>query len=61
MYDNGCKIYAVRPRQCVTFPFWESNLQNIAEWEKLKNTCPGIDTGKLHTLKEIEEYLKKEE
>lgn len=58
MYDNGCKIYDVRPCQCRTFPFWKSNLENRSEWEKLKRTCPGVDKGKLHTMKEIDENLK---
>ncbi|TVL98769.1 MAG: hypothetical protein CV087_20495 [Candidatus Brocadia sp. WS118] len=58
MYDNGCKIYNVRPCQCRTFPFWKPNLENRSEWEKLKNTCPGVDKGKLHTMKEIEDNLK---
>ncbi len=58
MYDDGCKIYSVRPSQCKTFPFWKSNLENGAEWEKLKSTCPGIGKGRLHTLNYIEDYLK---
>ena len=58
MYDNGCKIYDVRPCQCKTFPFWTPTLENRTEWEKLKRTCPGIDKGKLHTLKEIQDDLK---
>ncbi|MCF6154216.1 MAG: YkgJ family cysteine cluster protein [Candidatus Brocadia sp.] len=58
MYDNGCKIYDVRPCQCRSFPFWTSNLENRSEWEKVKKTCPGIDKGKLHTLEEIQGNLK---
>ena len=58
LYDNGCKIYDVRPTQCRTFPFWGPNLENRAEWEKLRKTCPGIDKGKLHTLKDIQDNLK---
>ncbi|WP_457564923.1 YkgJ family cysteine cluster protein [Caminibacter sp.] len=38
-FENGCKIYPVRPTQCRTFPFWE-NLKNEIEW--LKKECPGI-------------------
>ncbi len=58
MYDNGCKIYDVRPCQCRTFPFWGSNLEDRSEWEKLKKTCPGIDKGKLHKLEDIQNNLK---
>jgi len=34
-----CSIYAVRPRQCRTFPFWETFKNNT---EEVKNECPGI-------------------
>lgn len=58
MYDNGCKIYNVRPCQCRSFPFWKSNLESQSEWEKLNKTCPGIGKGELHTLKEIQDNLR---
>lgn len=58
MYDNGCKIYDARPCQCRSFPFWTSNLENRSEWEKLKKTCPGVDNGKLRTLKDIEDNVR---
>lgn len=60
MYDNGCKIYENRPRQCKTFPFWKSNLMKRAEWEEQKKTCPGIDKGKLYSSSEIEDRLRPE-
>jgi len=34
-----CSIYPVRPRQCRTFPFWETFKNN--EYE-VRNECPGI-------------------
>ncbi len=34
-----CTIYPVRPRQCRTFPFWESYKQNEDE---VRDECPGI-------------------
>ncbi len=34
-----CSIYSVRPRQCRTFPFWETFKNNK---EEVKNECPGI-------------------
>ena len=60
MYDNGCKIHETRPRQCKTFPYWSSNLNNKTEGEEQKRTCPGIDKGKLHTPEEIENSLRPE-
>ena len=58
MYEDGCKIYPVRPCQCRTFPFWASNLESRDEWENLKKTCPGVGKGRLHTLKDIQDSLK---
>lgn len=34
-----CSIYSVRPRQCRTFPFWETFKNNK---EEVKKECPGI-------------------
>ena len=36
---NRCTIYAVRPLQCRTFPFWE---QFKNDEEEVKKECPGI-------------------
>lgn len=36
---NGCRIYAARPSQCITFPFWNYYKEKIDE---LKQECPGI-------------------
>ena len=60
MYDNGCKIYEVRPLQCRTFPFWKSNLGIESDWEKQKHTCPGMDKGRLYDCQEVEKKLKPE-
>jgi len=38
-FDNGCKIYPVRPNQCKTFPFWDYFKDKVDE---LKKECPGI-------------------
>lgn len=37
--QEGCAIYAARPIQCRTFPFWDYFKTRINE---LKNECPGI-------------------
>src|SRR5262249_27242391 len=31
-YDNGCKIYPVRPLQCRTFPFWPEIVSHPLRW-----------------------------
>ena len=51
---NRCAIYPVRPKQCVAWPFWKENLER-ATWEgPVKECCPGIGSGPLHTAQEIE-------
>lgn len=48
-----CKIYPVRPRQCQTWPFWNSNLATPESWASLKPGCPGAGCGELVPLQEI--------
>jgi Fe-S-cluster containining protein len=41
-YDRaigGCSVYAARPTQCRTFPFWDYYRTRVDE---LKRECPGI-------------------
>ena len=37
--SQGCTIYAARPTQCRTFPFWDYYKTRVDE---LKAECPGI-------------------
>ncbi len=39
--DNRCEIYATRPKQCKSFPFW-LNLKDKNK-ERLVKLCPGIN------------------
>lgn len=59
-YDRkaGCTIYAVRPRQCRTWPFWESNLRSPGAWECSSENCPGMGQGKLIPVEEITRRMK---
>jgi Fe-S-cluster containining protein len=52
-FDDGCRIYPVRPLQCRTFPFWFANLRAEARWHKISYQCPGIGNGRLYTKNEI--------
>ncbi len=54
----GCTIYEVRPRQCRTWPFWESNLQTPKDWERTTQVCPGAGHGDLIPVEEITRRLK---
>ena len=55
---RGCAIYAVRPNQCRTWPFWSGNLASPDTWNLAAVKCPGINRGRLYTAKEIETLRK---
>lgn len=48
-----CGIYEDRPSQCKTWPFWPALLASRDDWVRAKRTCPGLDSGRLHTPVEI--------
>ena len=56
-YDNPrrrCRVYAVRPRQCRSWPFWDSNLRSAETWKATCEICPGSGRGPQHTVDQIE-------
>ncbi|HEY1601626.1 MAG TPA: YkgJ family cysteine cluster protein [Pirellulales bacterium] len=68
-YDNGdcvffdgearrCTVYEDRPRQCRTWPFWESNVRTPATWKETCEACPGSGKGNLVPVEKIIEQLK---
>jgi hypothetical protein len=50
---EGCTIYPVRPRQCRTWPFWESNVATPEAWERTCRICPGCGQGEVIPAEEI--------
>jgi Fe-S-cluster containining protein len=58
-YDRkqGCVIYPVRPPQCRTWPFWESNVRTPEDWETTCQVCPGSGKGELIPAEEITRRL----
>jgi Fe-S-cluster containining protein len=48
-----CTVYPVRPLQCRTWPFWDSNLQDEARWKRAASRCPGIGSGRRYSASEI--------
>ena len=52
--SRTCQVYEARPRQCWTWPFWNSNLSSPGAWEQAAEHCPGCNRGKLVMLEEIE-------
>lgn len=57
-HTGGCTIYPVRPRQCRTWPFWESNVQTPEDWQHTCTVCPGSGKGELISAEEITRRLK---
>jgi len=56
---SGCRLYAARPVQCRTWPFWPENLESRESWESVKQhtPCPGMGAGSLVTVESILERL----
>ena len=50
---KGCTIYPVRPMQCRTWPFWESNVRTPVAWAQTRRICPGAGKGELVPADEI--------
>ncbi len=49
-----CTVYEARPRQCRTWPFWDSNLRTPVDWARTCEACPGSGKGHLYQLDQIE-------
>lgn len=49
-----CTVYAARPQQCRTWPFWPENMKPKVWETEVKKDCPGVGQGRLYTLAEIE-------
>jgi uncharacterized protein len=56
--EEGCTVYPVRPRQCRTWPFWESNLETPEQWGHTCTVCPGSGQGQLISAEEITRRLQ---
>ncbi len=56
--EKGCTVYAVRPPQCRTWPFWDSNVATPEAWERTCEVCPGSGQGELIPVEEITRRLK---
>ena len=55
---RNCQVYQARPRQCRTWPFWDSNLKTAEDWQRTCEECPGSGQGKLVPLETIEAQRK---
>lgn len=48
-----CTVYAARPAQCRTFPFWPANTNDPMAWTLAAMCCEGIGRGELISEEEI--------
>jgi Fe-S-cluster containining protein len=55
---EGCTVYPVRPRQCRTWPFWQSNVASPDTWKQTCAVCLGSGQGTLISAEEILERVK---
>ncbi len=44
-WDGKCSIHPVKPRMCRQWPFIESVLTDVGNWDIMASLCPGIRTG----------------
>ena len=53
-----CTVYGQRPRQCRTWPFWDSNVRTPEAWAQTCAVCPGSGQGDLYSLEAVEKQRK---
>ena len=54
-----CTAYEERPRQCKTWPFWDSNIRSPEAWAEAAEACPGCNKGNLVPLDSIVEQASR--
>ncbi len=52
--SRKCTVYEDRPRQCRTWPFWDSNVRDPQRWQQTCAICPGSGQGRLYSIEEID-------
>ena len=40
---RGCRIHAVKPRQCTLWPFYPALIRDRDAWSEAMDACPGIN------------------
>jgi Fe-S-cluster containining protein len=55
----GCTVYPARPVQCRTWPFWPENVETRADWDHVREICPGSGRGRLFSVDEILSSISK--
>jgi len=55
-----CTVYAARPQQCRTWPFWPENMSRKVWENEVKRDCEGVGIGRFYSREEIEAILAKQ-
>lgn len=58
--NKMCGVYAARPTQCRTWPFWPEVMGAKAWAREVASYCPGVGKGRVWSREEIEAQLKKQ-
>jgi uncharacterized protein len=58
LVGGRCSVYALRPAQCRTFPFWPELLADERAWERdVASFCPGVGQGPVRDANAIRAAL----
>jgi Fe-S-cluster containining protein len=60
-WKDGCTMYAARPLQCRSYPFWKNFLCGKDVWDAALAECPGANSGELHSKEYIENCIANED
>ena len=52
------RSYPVRPLQCRTWPFWDTNLASQSAWDRAARRCHGMNHGRRTFSREEMEALR---
>jgi Fe-S-cluster containining protein len=52
--SGRCTVYAARPAQCRTFPFWRNFIEADGWTDEVRDLCEGIGQGQVREREEIE-------
>lgn len=56
--EGKCGIYAVRPVQCRTYPFWPELVYSEAAWRREAGRCEGINRGNVVSVARVRKAVR---
>lgn len=57
LVKKRCTVYAARPAQCRTWPFWPETMSAKGWAKDVAKFCPGVGKGRVWPRKEIDEIV----